>query len=212
MLLKRLSFHIIILVCLVFFSAPLIPVKSQYPSPVLDMEYSISEKLTAPIRSGIDEITVEVISDVFFVYLPSVMNGLPLGETILIPAGSFQMGCDPAHNGGYSCDPIRLPLHTVTLNAYRIDKYEVTNAQYCSVRGIRELSPHPPIHLNSRHLITTTRPTANYPVIYVTWHNANNYCSWAGKRLPTEAEWEKAARSGDYLVAYPWGDNRLLVP
>ena len=112
-----------------------------------------------------------------------------------------------------------LPVHTVYLNAFYIDKYEVTNAQYAEFLNTYgknvDAAGHELLDIGDSGCLIervgdTYKPKSgyeNHPVIYVSWYGAAAYAQFYGKRLPTEAEWEKAARGGLVGKRYPWGDN-----
>ncbi len=116
---------------------------------------------------------------------------------VRIPAGPFWMGSDDPRT-----NPENRPKHRVVLPAFWIDKYPVTNAQYA--RFIAATGRKPPIFWVDGRI---PRGFLKHPVTMVTWYDARDYCAWKGKRLPTEAEWEKAARGTDARI-WPWG-NRM---
>ena len=118
---------------------------------------------------------------------------------IEIPAGPFTMGSDTG-------DPDEAPVHEVDLPAFEIDQFEVTNADFAQFVEATGYQTDAEKEGRSKNWRDDAEGKDNHPVVRVSWNDAVACCEWLGKRLPTEAEWEKAARGTDGRT-YPWGDE-----
>ena len=129
----------------------------------------------------------------------SAVDGMP---QVYIPAGKFRMGGMDARSASDE-----RPAHYVRLHAYWMDQLEVTNAMYllCVQKG--PCAPPQSFKSARRSEYFNNPEFRDYPVIYVTWADAKTYCEWAGRRLPSEAEWERAARGDDWRT-FPWGEDK----
>jgi len=116
-----------------------------------------------------------------------------------VPAGSFLMGSDPKFDR--AAGPQELPQHQVYVDAFGIDRYEVSNVNY--LRFVLATGAAWPHYWRAQPF---PDKMAKHPVIGVSWREADAYCRWRGARLPTEAEWEKAARGEDGRM-FPWGNE-----
>lgn len=123
-------------------------------------------------------------------------KGIPM---VLVPAGEFMMGSE-------SGETDERPAHKVYLDAFYIDKFEVTNASYylCEQNGICQ-GPYDPGSA-TRGSYYGNRAFNDFPVVNINWEQAKRFCEWRGGSLPTEAQWEKAAR-GTGQLTYPWGEG-----
>lgn len=116
---------------------------------------------------------------------------------VYIPAGDFIMGSNERWDD-------EAPEHIASTDAFYIDLYEVTNEEY--KKFVKAANRESPYHWPNGEI---SKGKEKHPVVYVSWFDARDYCKWSGKRLPTEQEWEKAARGEDGFT-YPWGHEWTL--
>ncbi len=175
-------------------ASPPMPTETNMPAP---LEVTNQSEATVPISAASPTMPIETNTPAPRPARTDDAQGVPMA---LIPAGKFTMGSE---NG----ESDEQPTHAVFLDAFYMDVYEVTNARYqacveagvCQAPVLTSSKTHSDYYGNAQY--------ANYPLIYVEWQMANTYCAWRGARLPTEAEWEKAARGGLEGKDYPWGDG-----
>jgi iron(II)-dependent oxidoreductase len=146
-------------------------------------------------------------------HLAAIASLAQSSPTVTIPAGSFLLGSKRVDGDPYGYwtqfDDTELPQHKVWLDAFEIDRDEVSLGEY--VAFLRQRKDYPPEELQKLiwHVITvhavSDQTLTRWPALYVTWQEAENFCAAKGKRLPTEAEWEKAAR-GPAGSLFPWGE------
>ena len=156
------------------------------PSPAILFDETLNPDPTSLITSAIPSNTPDISDSSEFVDEKGVTMRL-------VSTGEFSMGSE-------SGDSDEAPVHTVSLEAYYIDKYEVTNALYkaCVIAGACYEPNNISNYVSSQY--------ADHPVVFVDWGMAKSYCEWRSAKLPTEAQWEKAARGTDGRT-YPWGEG-----
>lgn len=147
------------------------------------------------------DIVVEWTPEGKKIAMQRVAEWQPKEEMVLVPAGRFLMGSDKkADRNAYKAE---MPQRTVYLDGYEIDKYEVTALHYLKFVLATARLPQIDWRYDGGNF---QESMANHPIMHVSWTDADAYCRWAGKRLPTEAEWEKAARGDDGRI-FPWGNQ-----
>ena len=174
------------------------------PGQVPTKQETVSPFLTQPRKPG--HTTTQQNTRTTPTTVPKTSTPSEPRDMVLIPAGEFQMGS--------SENTDEQPVHTVYIDAFYMDKYEVTNAQYKRFldanpqwrKGRIASTYHDGDYLKHWNGNNYPPGKGKHPVTYVSWYAAMAYAKWAGKRLPTEAEWEKAARGGLAGQQYPWGD------
>jgi formylglycine-generating enzyme required for sulfatase activity len=165
------------------------PLESVEEEPVAEVETEADTEAEEAAEPAAEEPPAE----------PEPAPGPLFDDMIAIPAGPFAMGQDGSK-------PKNGPAHQVDLPAYEIDRFELTNDEFAHFINVTGYVSYAEENSSKNWRDAYEAKGGNHPVVYVTWDDATAYCEWAGKRLPSEAEWEKAAR-GENGNAYPWGNE-----
>lgn len=162
----------------------------------------ISRVIGLPKPAPIATVTPTALPTMIPIVVVTQVSEIDSMVMVYVPAGKFLMGSAETDRDRQLDEQ---PPHAVYLDAFWIDRTEVTNEQYrkCEQAGVCQ--PPSDIRSYKQNSYYGNTQYDNYPVIYVSWDEAKSYCKWAGRRLPTEAEWEKAARGTDGRL-YPWGN------
>ncbi|MGE5776242.1 MAG: formylglycine-generating enzyme family protein [Chloroflexota bacterium] len=193
------KFIIVSLIFLTACAAPQTPVSQPTPTSLpTSLPPTATAVLPLPTETAVPTATQAPTEEAVDQRI-STVDGMP---QMYIPAGTFHMGGMDVRRAVNET-----PDHDVTIDAFWMDQLEVTNAMYtlCVNAGACTMpqslkSPRRPSYFDNPEF-------KDYPVIYVTWGQAETYCEWAGRRLPTEAEWERAGRGDDFRT-FPWGEDK----
>jgi len=192
--------------------APALPTQTQAVNPSPTSPARVTAVPTAgvtatiPATPGIGSTRLSEIDGAKLVYVPAGEFGMGSSEAQYFAAVRLCLNAGGKQDFCNKWEMLEKPLHTVFLDAFWIDQTEVTNAMYAMCVGAGTCQP--PGHTNSQNhkLYYGEDQFADFPVIWVDWNQANAYCQWAGRQLPSEAQWEKAARGTDGRT-YPWGEG-----
>ncbi|MFT3890634.1 MAG: SUMF1/EgtB/PvdO family nonheme iron enzyme [Anaerolineales bacterium] len=179
----------------------LFPTETPLATPTVPLTKTKTRTSIPPTQTLRPSATPEKIKTAVPTQLLTRLTDAKGAQMVLIQKGTFKMGRDGA-------DVNQGPLHDVYLDAFYMDKYEVTNALYQSCVDANACLPPEKTSADTFPKYFGNSTYNNYPVVYVNWSMAKNFCEWRGARLPTEAEWEKASRGTNGWL-FPWGNDYI---